>query len=360
MKRGKSIRVILCLLCLAVVGVTWAMPENAVKIEQRLETGKVKIRLQQITAEGGGVRDLVEPNKDLKYIPRIINKEAECYVRAKVKISEDGKSWELINEKNLLGIGEGWVKRGGYFYYQKAMARGQSTDLFKGIHIPEDWNGKGNTELSVSVTAEAVQSRNFQPDFSRELPWGAVELEEAVSSAVTVTPVKDMAVISFSDGKGVECSTTDLFPGYSEMMPGDRLCRELELKNTSSKKLDLYMRISAGGDGISRKALMKVSAGGELLYEGSVAGACRNDELRLPSVEKGRSGTVMVEIELPSDADNTLAGLKDDIAWSVWAESVKDGTAQTGDDSNLMPFVIAALAALCLMAVLFRRRKGKQ
>jgi len=368
MKKGKWLKIFICAVCLAALGITYAAADNTVSLVQRFGTGKVDIKLQQLTLASGKLEPagtgIIAANEKISYIPRIINKKGDCYIRAKVELGI-GESGDIVFSPNdIYGLGEGWVKRGEYFYYQQIMEEGQRVDVFEGIHIPENWKAAGVQNFSVRVRAEAIQSSNFTPDFSRELPWGAVELEDSESQTANVHPLADVTYLKCYPGTGFQCSTEDLFSEYKDMMPADTFRKKMELKNMSDVPLETYMNISSSGEGLSGKLNLKVSGKEGILYEGTIEDVCKIEQLELPGLARKETGEVTLEITFPKDAGNEYSGLKDDMIWTISAaaaDKAEEAVIRTGDDSNIKILaVIAILAAVAVCCVLFVRRKGNE
>ena len=70
----------------------------------------------------------------------------------------------------------------GYFYYKNILSDDDDpVVLFTKVNIP---SGMGNEwskeELSIDVTADAIQSKNFTPDFSdsSKNPWPGITVED--------------------------------------------------------------------------------------------------------------------------------------------------------------------------------------
>lgn len=366
-KKGKMM-IAAALSCMLITGITYAAAVNVITFVERFETGKVGIALQQLTVTGDGeteaAPDIVEANKDVSYIPRFTSKQSDCYIRAKVDVVMDGDCAQPLGIENIYGLSEDWVQQGEYFYCMKALGEGQQTDLFKGIHIPEDWDPGEADGFSVTVTAEAIQSSNFAPDFEAALPWGAVMLDEIAAGAVcykAATPVGKVSTLKYTSAGGFECSTEDLFDEFRGLVPGDKCEKTVEIRNDSDRGLRMYLDVTPGEAALTEKMTLRITKGEEVLYYGQMSEVCRNESFRLADVPEGDSADLKFEMGLPVDAGNDYTQVTDDFVWELKAESLPEKSVQTGDYSNMTPYaVIAALAALAGAGLVLFRRKGAE
>lgn len=332
---------------------------------EKFSTDAVDICIQELSAvrdgEDGSEQQLAEANRDLSYIPRIINRAADCYVRAKIEINMDGNCESPLDLDDIYGLDKDWLCKGEYFYYTKIINKGDYVDLFQGLHIPEDWSYGDVENISIAVKAEAIQSRNFNPDFNKNLPWGAVEMKEISaaqgSECVEVIPISSVANVEYDSTGGFQCSTKDLFDDFGSMMPGDCCEKTVNLKNTSDNMLKASLKITAGNSILNEKMQLKVFSEGTELYNGTVAATNSDEELEITDIPEGKTGKLTLQVYLPPDADNSYSNAEDDIIWELNVEEIADESVQTGDFSSLTPYAIVAGFALLLMICAVTRKK---
>lgn len=310
------------------------------------------------------MQPLAEANKNLSYVPRIINRAADCYVRAKVEIDMAGECEQPLTLEHIYGLGEGWIIKDDYLYYTKILSSEEQSDLFRGLHIPEDWDYGTVDKISINVKAEAVQSANFKPEFNSDLPWGAVELKEVAGAAgteyVEAVPVKSISSVRFDSPGGFQCSTSDLFDEFEDMMPGDCYEKTVNIKNATENSLNTYIKINAENSEFNRKLKLKILCDEKELYSGSIAEAGSGGTLNIAGIPERTAENVTFRVELPADADNSYAQIKDTVIWTLNAEEIPDKSVQTGDYSKLIPFmVIATFALLLMMSTAIYKRKEK-
>lgn len=335
---------------------------------ERFETGNVDIHIQELSGIEEGenieVSQLADANRQLSYVPRIVNSGAECYIRAKVKIDTDGDCEQPLKLENIYGLGNGWISKGDYFYYTKSLEEKQWTDLFKGLHVPEDWKYGDAEALRVEINAEAIQSANFKPDFQSDMPWGAVELKEVATASgnecVEATPVSVISSVEYDSEGGFQCRTSDLFEEFTGMMPGDCFEKTIKIKNSARNPLRAYLNVTAAEGDLGEKLDLVVFCDSRELYSGSVAALNEKNGLSIIDVPKGKSENVTFRICLPADTDNDYETKVEDLIWEFNVEEVSNDSVQTGDYSALIPYaVIAAFAILIMAGATVNNRKGK-
>lgn len=334
---------------------------------ERFETNEVNICIQEISAIENSEdikQQLAEANEDLSYIPRIINRAADCYVRARVKIDMNGECEQPLGLEHIYGLDEDWIKAGDYFYYTKILAEGQSADLFEGLHVPENWEYGNADGFEIHVEAEAIQSANFNPDFSRDLPWGAVQLEtvaDATGSEYTeAIPLSVISNVEYKSSGGFQCSTADLFDDFTGMMPGDSIEKTVNLKNSANGTLKTSLKITAEESVLNEKMILTVYSNENEIYSGTVAAASQQTDLAIADIPRGETGNITFRVCLTADADNGLAKVKDDIVWELETEEIPDESVQTGDYSAIIPYaVVAAFALLLMICAIVRDRKDR-
>lgn len=157
-------------------------------VRNHVSTGIVDIHIEEYEKTDDGIEKPFEdgkkvlPGDTVSKIVYVKNDEAECYIRCKVDFGvEDDLD---LSKECLKGIEENWILVGDYYYYIDSVPTDEKIKFFDEIMIPEDWDNRyaGKT-FSVEVIAEAVQKKNFTPNYNSENPWGDTPIEECVYSS---------------------------------------------------------------------------------------------------------------------------------------------------------------------------------
>lgn len=200
-KKWSIIIIILSVLAVLTIAGIMAYFTDRTTVTNNIKMGIVDIDIKEYTinSEGQKVewRDMenVLPGEKVSKIPEIecVDGAVDCYVRAKVEIS--CKDPQLANSNLLLTIDDlnvdslkwYYCSQDGYFYYKQILTDSSNpVVLFSEVTIPTSLDNKWSLQnISIDVTAEAIQSKNFTPDFSDEStePWPGItqdDIEECI------------------------------------------------------------------------------------------------------------------------------------------------------------------------------------
>lgn len=215
----------------------------------------------------------------------------------------------------------------------------------------------------------------------------------AGSSSVTYKGQAEKFIFS----PGSEYSPTDLFTSFKDVMPGDTLTQQIEVKNDASKevKVKIYMRAlgpaalqNKDGEEIVSEAdsadflkemNLTVKLDGESVLFDAPADqtAGLTDWVCLGTFYSGADVLLNVGLNVPVTMDNDYQQRIGALDWQFKVEEfpvekddpiadnpddVYDSTTKTGDDMNIIiPAVIlvAALAAIAAIFVSKRRKEGR-
>lgn len=191
---------------------------------------------------------------------------------------------------------------------------------------------------------------------------------------------------------GSSSSPTDLFSNFSDVMPGDSLTEEIEVRNNSDETRTIYMRALAPSDAdkdfLSQLQMKVSSSDGDTVFDSTAdQTAGLTDWVDIGSYASGSSKKLSVEITVPIEMGNDYQNAAGDVKWQFMTveESEDDpaptpnpnpnpnpdpdnpadsgktggGGAKTGDETNLaLPIIIVAAAAAGLV-IIRRRRKSE-
>lgn len=258
MKKKYMMAACACMSCVLLGSGTYVYARPETSVTNHFSTGVVDINLDEyeLTANGGeepfrdytgkkGENPLIMPGDDISKIPRITNDGNDCYVRAKLEFS--GTDVDL--EKELYGFPSGWEKHDdGYYYYKNILNTGDKIDIFEGLKIPTDFpqTEEGKT-FKLKIDVDAVQSKNFTPNWDDRSPWGDVEIQDCIRDGYDIATFKkadnqSMRVEYQGSSKKLFSNPDDFFQNFPVMMPGDTYKESAGLVNNSKTPIKLYFR----------------------------------------------------------------------------------------------------------------------
>lgn len=188
MKRKISLGIAAVAMVLTIaIGGTLAYFTDRDEATNVITMGKVHISLVEKTDSTGekeytdGIRyDGVKPGDVIskKPIVKVASDSQSAYIR--VKINRTSSDAEVSKHLSELGLDTtGWIYVNGYYYYPQVVQPGTNLTVFTHVTIPKEWGNffVGKT-FHISITAEAIQAANFNPDFSSKIdPWNGVKIE---------------------------------------------------------------------------------------------------------------------------------------------------------------------------------------
>lgn len=348
----------LLLLLLALAGaLCYGTVRTSGEILSHLETGGVKIGIKTLGTEPGKLTKLpaeviVDCEKPVSYVPRITNYGATCYLRVHLLAKAGEKELDLTD--HLQDIQDGWLQKGEYLYYQEPVEYGSSVDVCQGFQLPEEWDYYRDKALRIQADADALQARNFSPDFTAEKPWGDLVVMasriEAGNRLESVEPAGDdlqerngnpCSVIADKEN-GLVLERGDFF-SHAMFLPGDSRRESLQLSNRETKRIQILLKAEWEKSSFLDRMQLQIE-GGDGSYDGILTGAELRDYRLLATLDPGETRTVDITLSFPASAGNSYQQNSDDIRWCFAAKQEKrGGFPVTGD----MAFWVIFAAVCC-------------
>ena len=334
-----------------------------------LNTGAVDVDITAYEVCNGELVEATDkyvlPGEKLSYIPEVTSLREAGYVRVKVEIEMDDDTPNPITVDNVFTVCEDWLQKGDYFYCTKILGRGEKSDIFQGLSIPEDWANETASGFSIKMTADIIQSDNFNPDFQSEYPWGNVEIEIAKDDDQTnyrsAKPLSEKNVLEFDGVKGFECNTENLFRNFGTYMAGDEFADILKVKNSSNKSIDLYFRTDNVPSELLNQMKLTIRFDGKKLYQGNLASGQLDKWIKLSTLKPGEEQNLEYVIEFSEESQNYYSVLNDDITWMFKCTELENGIVKTGDETNALLWLSTSiLASICLVYLVGIDRRQKR
>lgn len=306
----------------------------------------------------------ISRGKSVRYIPTIINRGADCYVRVSLS-AESGKDSIDITSR-CCNLKENWKQIGDYLYYKIPLKSGEKAEICSGFEYPQEWKYKEKNELRVKAYAEAIQEENFAPDFASATPWGnVVAVKSYVEDEYTVSAVKsseaNIRELKKDGVKGLTIDEKDFF-GELMLMPGDTKTGKLKVNNTSEKTAQILFKAEYAGK-LPRKSLnLRIESGNgnnkKVFYEGFVSEKELHEYREIVRIDPGKSEVLNFTLSFSKTAGNGYQLKEGDIIWHFAVyDDEKNGFVRTSDDVGIQ--IIAVCLALISGILIYWLMRGR-
>jgi len=327
---------ILCLILLSLNTITVYANSTSYEVDvvNKVSVGDINISISQ--NDRGNT--IVLPNQIIDRSIGIRNNANPAWIRIKIEYTGSNKIKNLSESMIILSSNE-WIKCGQYYYYITPVKKNSYIDFCNSIVIPEDWDSSFSDErFSIIITAEAVQERNFTPDFKSTDPWFGTVVETCVHSTYNklgVTSGQSFQVL-FEDGtQGLVKIGDDFFSNFDNLMPGDSVTDRVKVVNNYSKSVELFFRTDFLTDSILLGAVgLTISIDNKVLYSGNLDAVALRNGVSLGKYSKGSSADLIYILTIPSEMGNEYAQSETSIRWIFSTTLSKAVEPTKGDKDN--------------------------
>ena len=322
-----GIKKILCLLTamvLAPATVFAGSTKYQTEAINNVYVGDVNIELQEFTLDDAGeeipmpFKSIVIPGDDLPQIVRIKNVAKDAWVRIKLEFQSDDEL-KGLDDSLVTFASDEWIKIGNYYYATKPIQSGTSVDFMKSIHIPEYWTeAYAEKTFRIVVTADAVQRKNFTPDFDSNDPWFGTIIEQCVHDVYEVPVGGNRSfLIEFRGGaEGFVRVGKDFFSNWDELMPGDVESGKVKIRNSYSSDIKLYFKTEnlKGAELLKQLDLTIKATDGTIIYDGKMDKPLTKG-IMIGEYPVGTEGYLSYTLHIPAELTNQYAVTSSRVKW---------------------------------------------
>lgn len=350
----QKICLLAALLSLLVSGTASAATSYETEVINNVGIGDISISLEEFELDGDGNEvpyendKVVLPGQKVDKIVRITNEANTAWIRAKLEYTSDDGIRGLSDHMVTLDSDE-WIKAGEYYYYSAPVEKDSSIDFVREVRIPTEWDESyADKSFSVIVTADAVQTDNFTPDFTSGDPWFGTVIETCVHTVYSPVQAGETAfsVVFEGGAEGLVRTGDDFFSNWGELMPGDTVSDTVQIKNSYSRPVTIYFRTETIADDMLLKALqLEIKNGDNVIYSGTMDGAI-TDKVTLAYLKSGEETKLTYTLSVPAELNNQYALSSTKTKWIFSAQlksssgggggggSTSGGYSDSGDNSG--------------------------
>ena len=336
-----------------------------------IQTDVVDIKIQNYKLEDnnketeyGSEIKKVMPGDKISIIPKVFNLGMDCYLRVKVNYI-DG---DIDFIDYVAGFSDKFTKYGEYYYYNTTLKSKETVKIFDTIEIPEDAEfHTRDGRIKLEIIAEAIQERNFQPDYTLADPWKNVKPSKSVNSTYEINGENSKVVINYEDNTDKDISVSNnFFERARKIVPGDSFTDSIKIKNTNKEKTKYYLKFNTDRNDIkeinllSQIQLIITKKNGQVVYNGKLLS---EDKILLGEYKLGEIDELYFKVSVPEELDNQFENLNPRLLLVFSAEydtkENADRNPQTGDsiDVAITIFFISAIGLVIVMLLAYKEKK---
>ena len=286
--------------------------------ENHVRVGDVNIRLTQYDLNEKGKRiscrepKTVIPGETVRRTAEVTNLGADAWIRIHAGFeNKDGIRGVDVSMLELAS--EKWIKKGEYYYWPGAVPHGETIPFLKAVRIPAGWDsGESGRTFRIVIRADAVQERNFTPDFEAEEPWFGTVIEQCVHDEYSAdSEGSDIRFkVEFRGGaEGLVKTGDDFFSCWPELLPGDTGTGSVFIRNRYAQAVRIWFHSETAADPetdlLIGKLHLTIRNGAEMIYDGPLSGVTEN--VSLGDYRTGDESELIYTLKVPEELNNLYA-----------------------------------------------------
>lgn len=342
---------------------------NTGSIDIDVNTYRLNELNQEVEIENNDLA--VIPGEKISVIPKIKNTGLDCYIRIKFTyINENVDITQFVT-----GFSEKLIKNGDYYYSVEPLKEGDTLKLFDEIKIPEyvDKNNS-NGKIKLIITAQAIQEKNFSPDYSLDDPWKGINPTKSINNSynINTNDEESNVVVKFENNISDDVSISNtIFDSFKNILPGDTCTEKISIKNNNKKIAKYYFRIEKNAINEDEEKLLKqinikiFKENEETLYSGKLFDL---DSILLTELEQNNFDDFYIKLEMPIDSGNEFGSIIPRFTMIFSAEYDEEGVidanknVKTGDsiDCSILIFIASTICLIIVIIFDYNYKKNKK
>ena len=343
-----------------------------------ISTGVVDIKIDTYKIDSGqevsygGEKKNVTQGEVVSIIPKIINCGESCFVRVKVNYVNsniDFKNYVTNFSSDLNKVGE-------YYYYDKVLEPNESIKLFDTIKIPDNiYDLITGNEVKLEIIAEAIQDKNFEPDYTLTDPWKNVNPTKCINTSYNIDTEGQYSKIDIKYEDGINNDIIipeEFFEDLKTAMPGDTFVNYLKIKNSNKKSVKYFLNLQAEDTSNAKNIellsfidLTITNQEGKEIYAGKLL---NQDKILLGKYSLEEGDKLAFKVSVPNDLDNRYVNLNPKLSLVFTADYEKEKQDEekhiknpiTGDsiDWAITIFLLSSIGLIVVILVDYFERRN--
>lgn len=365
---------LLSMLCLASLTSPVLAESKSVSVTSDGKLGAVDISYSDEVTKAA---EAVVPGYEMELNSYVTNNAEPCWIRVKIEYdtrgdltgsrrNADGVDAYEFDESCVNLADDNWIHIGDYYYYPTVVKNKEKIDFVKSVKTPVDWgNETSDVTFETFYTAEAVQAKNFTPNFNSDDPWYGTVIQAFDTSNYKLKEAGNdrFQVICDPSAKELIAVGDDFFNNWENMMPGDVLTGELTISNKMNIPVKMYFSTKNTGDSeLLTKLHMVIKNNDKVVFDSNLSSDI-NPETLIQEYSSGESSKLTYELTIPEELDNAYALKELESVWTFRAdipEKQKKATpVATGDHSmNAITYGAMATGGAFVVALAKKRKES--
>ena len=345
-------------------------------VDIKIQTYKLNSENQEINYDD--VDKKVIPGDEISLIPKIANLGADCYVRLKINYIDNNTDFMQY----VTGFSNKLKKYGEYYYYDGVLNSNDEIKVFDSIKIPDNVGEKAvNGKIKLEIIAQAIQEKNFQPDYTLQDPWKNVTPSKTINAPYNIINKDSKIAISYENHTDTDIVVPSSFlEDASNIMPGDIIKNKFKLNNETKINAKYYLKFDNSKCNTKECALLNSliltirNNKGYVIYNGNML--C-DEKILLGEYDLNGSDEFTLEILAPIDLDNKFENLNPKLLLIFSSDydekdNIIDNNTDNNDSINNNPktgdsigvaitiFIISSMGLIIVIILTYKERTKEE
>ena len=322
-------------------------------VDSLVSTSAVEIGINEYNSSGDPFSEdgkTVMPGDTVDLIPKVENQGIDCYIRAKLSYTVNGRTYNV--EELLNGEYKNWTKKGDYYYYDAVLNSGEEIEIFNGVSIPSNLsNTDQGKRVIINIVVEAIQSKNFDDN------WDGIEIKDSVDRTYDINNPGQSTVVFKNNANDFITLDEGFFDDLGNLLPGDKKEEVVKIFNDSNKVGKFYLEIKTDDldenqiELLNNIKLVIKKSDGTIYYETNLN---NKEKLELGMFGKNEGEDYTFELSLPIELDNEFSKILTDVTWvfSMDVLGEQKENPHTWDlkfDLSITVFLISAIGFIVVL-----------